>query len=117
MHVPELPCAQNRLRRALEPLKFLAESTRPLTTTCSRRVLGECRHVQGIERIDQYRSSQFAIRSTVLATFRLAPQARHELARTCTGHDLLSLLLPTTMPHMLGVQDENSRVECDEMAE
>ena len=59
----------------------------------------------------------FAIRSTVLATFRLARQAHHELARTCTGHDLLSLLLPTTMPHMSGVQDEDSRAECDKMAE
>ena len=54
---------------------------------------------------------------TVLVLSQLTPQARYELARTCTGHDLLLLLLPTTMPHMLGVQDEDSRVECDEMAE
>ena len=47
----------------------------------------------------------------------LSQLTSHELTCTCTGHDLLSLLLPTTMPHMLGVQDENSRVECDEMAE
>ena len=54
---------------------------------------------------------------TVLVPSQLTLQARDELTRTCTGHDLLSLLLPTTMPHMLGVQDEDSRVECDEMAE
>ena len=54
---------------------------------------------------------------TVLVLSHLTPQARYELARTCPGHDLLLLLLPTTMPHMLGVQDEDSRVECDEMAE
>ena len=41
---------------------------------------------------------------TVLVLSQLTPQARYELARTCTGHDLLLLLLPTTMPHMLGVQ-------------
>ena len=53
---------------------------------------------------------------TVLVLSQLTPQARYELTRT--GHDLLPLpvrLLPTTMPHMLGVQDEDSRVECDKM--
>ena len=30
---------------------------------------------------------------------------------------VVAALLPTMMPHMLGVQDEESRVECDEMAE
>ena len=55
--------------------------------------------------------------STVPALSQPTPHARYQLARTCTGHDLLLLLLPTTMPHMLGVQDEDSRVECDEMAE
>ena len=54
---------------------------------------------------------------TVLATPMTRPQAPYELARICTGHDLLSLLLPTTMPHMSGVQDEDSRAECDKMAE
>ena len=54
---------------------------------------------------------------TLLVLSRITPQARYELARTCTGHDLLSLLLPPTMPHILGVQDEDSRVECDETAE
>ena len=54
---------------------------------------------------------------TVLVLSQLTPQARYELARTCRGHDLLLLLLPTTMPHMLGVQDEDSRVECDETEE
>ena len=58
-----------------------------------------------------------AILPSVLVLSRITPQARYELARTCTGHDLLSLLLPPTMPHILGVQDEDSRVECDEMAE
>ena len=54
---------------------------------------------------------------TVLVLSQLTPQARYKLVRTYTGHDLLLLLLPTTMPHMIGVQDENSRVEGDEMAE
>ena len=54
---------------------------------------------------------------TVLVLSQLAPQARYELARTCTGHDLLLLLLPTMMPHMLGVQDEDSRAECAETAD
>ena len=52
---------------------------------------------------------------TVLVLSQRTPQARYELARTCTGHALLLLLLPTTMPHRLGVQDEDSRVECDKM--
>ena len=54
---------------------------------------------------------------TVLVLSQLTPQARYELTCVCTDHNLLLLLLPTTMPHMLGVQDEDSRVECDEMAE
>ena len=56
---------------------------------------------------------------TVLVLSQLTPQARYELTCICTDHNLLLLLLrgPTTMPHMLGVQDEDSRVECDEMAE
>ena len=32
---------------------------------------------------------------TVLVLSQLTPQARYELTRTCTGHDLLLLLLPT----------------------
>ena len=56
------------------------------------------------------------VHCTVLVTLQLTPQARHELARSCIGRNLLSLLLPTTTPHMLGAQDEDSRVECDEMA-
>ena len=54
---------------------------------------------------------------TVLVLSQLTPQARYELTCICTGHNLLLLLLPTMMPHMLGVQDEDSRVECDETAE
>ena len=64
--------------------------------------------------------SQFAQRGWYTAPcsspLRLTPQARHELARSCIGRNLLSLLLPTTTTHILGVQDEDSRVECDEMA-
>ena len=52
----------------------------------------------------------------VLATVQLTLQACYELTRSCTVHDLLSVLLYTTMPHMSGVQDEDSRAECDEMA-
>ena len=52
----------------------------------------------------------------VLATVQLTLQARYELTRACTVHDLLSVLLYTTMPHMSGVQDEDSHAECDEMA-
>ena len=52
---------------------------------------------------------------TVLVLSQLTPQARYELTCICTGRNLLLLLLPTTMPHMLGVQDEDSRVECDKM--
>ena len=54
---------------------------------------------------------------TVLVLSQLTPQARYELTCICTGHNLLLLLHPTTMPHMLGVQDEDSRVECDETEE
>ena len=54
---------------------------------------------------------------TVLVLSQLTPQARYELTCICTGHNLLLLLLPTMMPHMLGVQDEDSRVECDETEE
>ena len=54
---------------------------------------------------------------TVLVLSQLTPQARYELTRTCTGHDLLLLLLLTTKPHMIGVQDEDSRVQCDETEE
>ena len=52
----------------------------------------------------------------VLATVQLTLQERYELTRVCTVHDPLSVLLYTTMPHMSGVQDEDSRAECDEMA-
>ena len=52
----------------------------------------------------------------VLATVQLTLQARYELTRACTVHDLLSVLLYTTMTHMSGVQDEDYRAECDEMA-
>ena len=54
---------------------------------------------------------------TVLVLSQLTPQARYELTRTWTGHDLLLLLLLTTKPHMIGVQDEDSRVQCDETEE
>ena len=54
---------------------------------------------------------------TVLVLSQLTPQARYELTCICTGHDLLLLLLPTTMTHILGVQHEDSRVECDETEE
>ena len=67
-------------------------------------------------RFERVGFSQIAIRCAALATVELTPQARYKLAHTCAGHELLSLLLPTTMPHMLGVQDEDSRVERDEMA-
>ena len=52
----------------------------------------------------------------VLATVQLTLQAFYELTCACTVHDLSSVLLYTTMPHMSGVQDEDSRVLCDEMA-
>ena len=52
----------------------------------------------------------------VLATVQLTLHARYELTRACTVHDLLSVLLYTTMPHMSGVQDDDSHAECDEMA-
>ena len=53
----------------------------------------------------------------MLATVQLTLQERYELTRACTVHDLLSVLLYTTMPHMSGVQDEDSRAECHKMAE
>ena len=52
----------------------------------------------------------------VLATVQLTLQERYELTRACTVLDLLSVLLYTTMPHVPGVQDEDSCAECDEMA-
>ena len=52
----------------------------------------------------------------VLATVQLTKQARYELTCACTIHDLSSVLLYTTMPHMSGVQDDDSHAECDEMA-
>ena len=52
----------------------------------------------------------------VLATVQLTLHARYELTRACTVHDLLSVLLYTIMPHMSGVQDEDSRAECNKMA-
>ena len=52
----------------------------------------------------------------MLATVQLTLQAHYDLTRACTVHVLLSVLLYTTMPHMSGVQDEDYRAECDEMA-
>ena len=86
--------------------------SRPLAAVAYWVNAAMCKESRGLSNtVSSYSSKR------LLATFRLAPQARHELARTCTGHDLLSLLLPTTMPHMSGVQDEDSRAECDKMAE
>ena len=52
----------------------------------------------------------------MLATVQLTLHARYELTHACTVLDLLSALLYTTMPHVPGVQDEDSRADCDEMA-
>ena len=52
----------------------------------------------------------------MLATVQLTLHARYELTHACTVHNLLSVLMYTTMPHMPGVQDEDSRADCDEMA-
>ena len=52
----------------------------------------------------------------MLATVQLTVHARYELTHACTVHNLLSVLLYNTMPHVPGVQDEESRAECDEMA-
>ena len=73
--------------------------------------------MQGIRMIEHVRFSHDDDVVHCARPLQLTPQARYELTCICTGHNLLLLLLPTTMPHMLGVQDEDSRVECDEMAE
>ena len=52
----------------------------------------------------------------MLTTVQLTLHARYELTHACTVLDLLSVLLYTTMTHMSGMQDEDYRAECDEMA-
>ena len=52
----------------------------------------------------------------VLTTVQLTLHTRYELTRACSVHDPLSVLLYSTIPHMSGVQDEDSHAECDEMA-
>ena len=59
LRVPEQRCVPSCRFSAVERLKFVDVSTRPLTTTCSRRGTALRRHLQGTSSFDRLVYSQF----------------------------------------------------------